>query len=526
MHHLVYTGTLSSMIRALCKISITSVVVILAYLSLFRGNFDHIADDPGLGWHLANGAHIASTGSVSDTDPFLAQAKLPNPHASVGQPRTWINEQWLSDLILFKLFLLGGWPLLYGVVAGLFLLAYFGIAGDGLPRAGQGGILILLAIIFAFKLSQVQLILRPVIFSIVLFPLVLGRMHRLMTRIDISWLDIRREMLPLGLTFVLWANLHPAFVYGLCIMGIGIIAQLLRGQAGLSSAVRCATLAALCFCATLCNPFGLSLYESIAHLGGSSYLRSLTIEWYPVDLSRPEGALLMILVLVPALVAMASSEIRKRLVVFDVLVALFFVQQALWAVRVLPFASFACLPLWATCFDGLSIVPKHRSFVLTGRVLSSLMDDKRSGYAIGLKSSLVTALFGLLLLTSFPERLLPADLGSIHERRLAKIFANVDTARTEGVVFASPDWGGAITHLFGPRYKPVYDDRTVVVGEGLYRAYAESFQQPSTFQRLVTTFGITHVLIPSGIDMASYLRQQSGWKEGDSVDGYSLFSVK
>ena len=129
-------------------------------------------------------------------------------------------------------------------------------------------------------------------------------------------------------------------------------------------------------------------------------------------------------------------------------------------------------------------------------------------------------------MTSFPERLLPADLGSIHERRLAKIFANVDTARTEGVVFASPDWGGAITHLFGPRYKPVYDDRTVVVGEGLYRAYAESFQQPSTFQRLVTTFGITHVLIPSGIDLASYLRQQSGWKEGDSVDGYSLFSVK
>ena len=514
------------MARSLCKISLTSVVVVLAYLSLFLGSFDHIADDPGLGWHLADGAFIHSTGSIPSTDPFLAQAKFPNPYAPVGEPRRWISEQWLSDLILFKLFSLGGWPLLYGVISGLFLVAYFGIAGDGLVKSGQGGILVLLGMIIAFKLGQVHLIIRPVIFSIVLFPLVVRRVHRLVERRDISWLDARREMLPLALIFVVWANLHPAFVYGLCIIGFAVMSQLLRGRAGRGSAVRCATLGMVCFCATLCNPYGPSLYESIAHLGGSSYLRSLTIEWYPTDITRPEGTFLSILALVPAVCAAVSSEIRKRLSVFEVLVALFFVQQALWAVRVVPFASFACLPLWAVCFGTLPIVPKQKAFALTDRVLSALVQREARSFSVGLKSSLGVALVGLLIIVSIPDRVLPFELGSVHERKLVKLFEVVDTAHTEGVVFASLDWGGSITHLFGPRYKPVYDDRTVVVGEALYKAYEESLRQPETFQQIAGTFGVTHALLPTDIELASYLRQQSGWKESASTGSNSLFSVR
>ena len=514
------------MMRLLYKIPLTSVVVIVAYLSLFYGGFDHIADDPGLGWHLADGSLITSTSRVPQTDPFLAQAKVANLYAPVGEPRPWINEQWLSDVILFKLYAIGGWPLLYGVVSGLFLVAYFGIAGDGLSRSGQGGILVLLALVFAYKLGQVHLIIRPVIFSIVLFPLVLRRVHRLVHRGDFAWSDLRWEAVPFGLIFALWANLHPAFVYGLCVIALAVVSQLLRGRAGLNSAVRLGLLGVLCFCATLCNPAGFSLYESIAQLGESSYLRSLTIEWYPVDLTRPEGTLLMTLAVVPVLFAVASSQIRKRFGVFDSLVALFFVAQALWAVRVVPFASFACLPLWAACFGGRSIVPTHRAFALSGQVLSSLTEREKIGSSIGLKSSLYAALVGLVLMVSIPERVLPMELGSIHERKLSRIFAKVDTAHSEGTVFASPDWGGAITHLYGPRYKPVYDDRTVVVGEALYRAYTEILRQPSTFHPLADTFGVTHVLIPSGIELAGYLRQQSGWRESSAIQGWSLFSVQ
>lgn len=512
------------MVRSWCKISLTSIVVVLAYLSLFRGGFDQIADDPGLGWHLADGALIASTARVPDVDPFLAPALLPNPYAPVGTPRKWVSEQWLSDVILYKLYAVGGWPLLYGFVAGLFLIAYFGVAFDGLTKSGQGSLLVILATILGFKLGQVHLIIRPVIFSLLLFPLVLRRVNGLMRRVDISWKQWRHEALVLSALFALWANLHPAFVYGLCVIGLAVLSEITRGRAGRSPAVRWATIGVLCFCATMCNPYGPALYESIGQLGGSSYLRSLTMEWYPTDLGRPEGELLMILAGVPLLCVVALPAIRKRVAAFDILVALFFVVQALWAVRALPFASFACLPLWAACFCEGPIIPSRGVFALTSRALSVLGEREQRSYLGGLASSTVVAVVGAIIIAASPERVLPSQVGSAHERQLKQLFTEVDTTGNERVVFASLNWGGSITHLLGPRYKPVVDDRTVVVGEELYRASLESFMQPSKFEDIAETFGVTDVLVPSTQELAVFLRQQPRWRELSSVEGNSLFS--
>jgi len=93
------------------RVPLVFIFALVSYLSLFKGAFDHIADDPGLGWHLVNGSVIAETGSIPREDPFLAPPLVANSYAGVGHPRTWINEQWLGDLGLFELFSRGGWPL-------------------------------------------------------------------------------------------------------------------------------------------------------------------------------------------------------------------------------------------------------------------------------------------------------------------------------------------------------------------------------------------------------------------------------
>jgi hypothetical protein len=231
----------------------------------------------------------------------------------------------------------------------------------------------------------------------------------------------------------------------------------------------------------------------------------------------------MTLSVIPAFCAAIRGSIRKRLSRFDVLVALFFVPQALWAVRIVPFASFACLPLWSACFGDSSIIPKYRVFELTARVVSALTGREGRIPSLGLKSSVCAALVGLVCIVSVPGIVLPAKLGSVHERRLQTIFAPVDTGNASGVIFASPDWGGAITRLFGPRYKPVYDDRTVVIGEALYRAYFESLQNPATFHSLATAFDVTHVLAPTDGALSSHLRELDGWREISRFEGDSLF---
>lgn len=502
-------------------LSLAALFALAAYLSLFAGSFDHIADDPGLGWHLQNGERIDTLGEVPYVDPFLARATIDNPFVSVGEGRPWVSDQWLSDLIFHKIFISLGWPGLYALVSGLFLIAYFGIAADGIRRAGQGAILVLLAVILAFKLGQVHLIVRPVIFSIFLFPLVLHGATSLARRPGLSWRDVGREcgiLLPL---FVVWANLHPAFVYGLCVMAICALACGARER---RDGLKVFALFMACVCSTTINPYGIELHKSIIQLGGSSYLRSMTTEWYPINLTSPEGMFLLALSLIPLSALLISREVRRSVGLFEILVALVFIGQALWAVRVVPFASFACLPLWAACFGSRSFVPNLTATSLSARVMSSISEREARLVAPGLIASLVIALFGGFVITRYPERVLPREIGSPHERALREVIAVQGLPERRGAILASLNWGGAITLVVGDRLKPVLDDRTVLVGEKLYRAYGQSLESLAAFQELVDVFGVTITIVPAGAPLEKLLSTDPDWSRLPVTGEISVFS--
>lgn len=505
------------------RFPIVFVFALVAYLSLFKGTFDHIADDPGLGWHLANGSVIAETHTVPATDPFLAPALIPNPYVEVGQPRPWINEQWLGDIALFELFSLGGWPLVYGVIAGIYLIAYFGIAADSLRRSGEGLVIVLLGVVLAFKLGQIHLIVRPVLFSIVLFSAFTARCQALLTQGQWSWRLTAWHAFALGGMIAVWANIHPAFVYGFVVLGIVTVSLALSGTAGRTRAVRAAAMLGLCVVASSLNPFGFSLYESIATLGGSAALRSITTEWSPVNVNSAEGTLLLSLALIPCVCALLSRRIRNGVGLFEVLLAALFVLQALWSVRVVPFASLACLPLWSACFGGKNFLPERSWTGLTRSVLRRLDARELTFASPGVKSSVLIALVGLSVILIAPSRVLPHDIGSIYERRLSELFvtSNVPQGR---VIFASPDWGGAITHLMWPQSRAVLDDRTVVVGEPLYRAYLTSLRDPDTFAELSRVFGVTDVLTPTQSGLAKFLEADSTWQRAGESGDTALFS--
>ena len=127
-------------------------------------------------------------------------------------------------------------------------------------------------------------------------------------------------------------------------------------------------------------------------------------------------------------------------------------------------------------------------------------------------------MLGLVVILVAPSRVLPLTLGSLYERRLPELFAtpNVPPGR---IIFASPDWGGAITHLMWPQSKAVLDDRTVVVGEGLYRAYVTSLRDPTTFADLSRIFGVTDAITPKQSGLANHLQGDPAWQRvGESGD--------
>jgi hypothetical protein len=75
-----------------------------------------------------------------------------------------------------------------------------------------------------------------------------------------------------------------------------------------------------------------------------------------------------------------------------------------------------------------------------------------------------------------------------------------------------------------PESRSVIDDRTVVVGEALYRAYGQSLRDPSVFEELSRVFGVTDALVPSGSVLERYLREAGGWRHVGDSEGTILFS--
>jgi hypothetical protein len=75
-----------------------------------------------------------------------------------------------------------------------------------------------------------------------------------------------------------------------------------------------------------------------------------------------------------------------------------------------------------------------------------------------------------------------------------------------------------------PDSRAVLDDRTVVVGEGLYWAYGESLRNPSMFEELSRVFGVTDALVPNGTVLERYLHETGGWRYVGESDDTILFS--
>ena len=484
------------------------VLLIVAYLALWGRQSEHMADDPGLGWHLRTGAFVLKEGSVPRIDPFLA---LPRSEAAAtSSPRQWVADQWLSDTVLQSLYSWGSWPLVYAVTIGLFTVAFWGVVLTTAYSASGSALSSLVATALAWKVAQVHLIVRPVLASIVLFAVIAGRVRRLAVQSPTSKADAIREGLVMCSLFALWANLHPAFVLGLAIIALhGAVLLLTRRQLKFA----CGSLVVLLVCcalATLLNPYGWRVYDSFFDLSASPYLRSINQEWRPLELLSNEALLLLLVTFVPLAFTLSASlrHIGPRL--FDILSTLVFTYAAFRMVRFVPYAAILGAPLTAIALADLRRVRLPSVCGATRRFISALekrLDMPRSPILIASLIAFIgctLAMVGILPCSGKPigpsATLYPADM-----------FDEIARDRGEGVILASPDYGGAVAWRLQPGFRAVLDDRNNVVGEELYRRYFRALEDRTELEELVREYGVTHLILSSMSPVVAQLSGEQNW---------------
>lgn len=438
---------------------------------------DQFADDPGVGWHLKTGEYVVLNRAVPVTEPFLASTA----------PRTWIADQWLSDTALYLLYHAGSWPLVYGILTVIFLFTFWWILFQHLSNHRGLYLYGVIATFFAFRAGNFHFILRPVLFSFLLFTFTYIQASKFfIASEDRAKPFVTRSVLTLAGVFTLWANMHPSFVLGLLLLAAMALATFLE-RGSLRSLLKVLLITGVVLLATLINPYGYKLYGTF--LNSSQWL-DVTSEWQPLALKSFGGELLVgsiVLISSAYLVSIEfRRELRRRVWRFDAILVLAFGLASLKAVRILPYYALVTAPLlgaalkaWLNFLASKAKAPISNSLI---RVIMRADSVEKGSIGSITTLSLITAL--VLLLAYFRQTVpLYAGFGAnaygpSPQRFPIAALMHLTTNHTGSakVIVATPNWGGAVTWYGAGKVRALLDDRDILFERTAYTDFFQIFE--------------------------------------------------
>ncbi len=201
-------------------------------------------------WHLRTGRQIWESGTVQLRDTFS--------HTVNGG--YWPNHEWLSQVLFYGIYRLGGLPLLTASAAALVMTTWLIVWRLAPSDPTRRLIIVSLAVIP----SAMAWSLRPQLFTLFLVALTAHLLNR-------------RRYWGLPILFLVWANLHGGVVLGIALLMAAIVHDFIQTRRLPTTLV---TSSALCIAATAVTPLGFSLWTEIP--ASLARLRQYQVlEWRP-----------------------------------------------------------------------------------------------------------------------------------------------------------------------------------------------------------------------------------------------------
>jgi hypothetical protein len=189
---------------------------------------------------------------------------------------TWVDQQWLGQLLLYGIHALGGLRMLLLVHAAL-LVAAFALALVFARRNGASsrsvGLVGVVALFVALPNSTVRTQAFAYAFFVLLFWLLASDARTASSRVLLA--------LPL---LILWANIHGSVALGACLVILWALAELVRTgrRAGAWRArLRAIVLGVAAPLCLLASPYGFALVGYYHDTVGSGSFRDVVSEWRP-----------------------------------------------------------------------------------------------------------------------------------------------------------------------------------------------------------------------------------------------------
>jgi len=247
--------------------------------------------DPDLWGNVRFGLDIIRDGAIPNTDAY-----------SFTTDRTWVNHEWLSEVLIGHAFRVGGdvglIVLKLAAVGVIVLLLWLTLRRERIYSAIVGDTAVAATIVLTFDQTRY---VRPQLFSLVAFTVLLTCLTR-------ARQGRQRWLLVLPPLFAVWANLHGGWLVGGGIFALWTAATALVGNR--RHALWCTVIGAASLAATLVNPYGVQLLTLLRDTVGLE--RADIVEWQPVYVLGWESWVPWIVTAVLGITGVALADREER----------------------------------------------------------------------------------------------------------------------------------------------------------------------------------------------------------------------
>jgi hypothetical protein len=467
------------------RLSLRQLFVFTLFMGLLILTLRPIAD-PDFWWHLRTGELIVQSQSIPHADPF----------SFTVAGKSWIAHEWLSEVLIYLIYHLGGKGLLLlsfaSLISGTFFLTYRRCPPGSRPYLA--GFALLLGALATAPTWGV----RPQMISLFLTALFLFLLDRYRQT------GSRKFILPLPVLMLVWANLHAEFILGPVVLGVYILGELVevlanyflkKSQIELSSFRNMFWMLgvlAVCLAVIAINPNGFHLYIYPFETLVSPSMQQFIQEWASPDFHQLEWQPLIWLML--ALLGLGMFG-RKSIAITNILLVVIFGYAALHSMRHVPLFAITAVPVLAEQAGALiqiryetSLGKRLSAWLAPGLVLLALL-------VVGARFISVVNQQSNIEKDNFPV----AAVDWIAENR------------PSGNLFNTYGWGGYLIWRLYPDYQVYIDGRADVYGDRFIYAYMDIYRGLSNWQSSLASANVRLVLVEPGSGLAGALHTDPSW---------------
>ena len=442
--------------------------------------------DPDMWWHLRTGEYIWQYG-IPTQDIFSFTV----PH------HAWITHEWLSQLFMWLVYDLAGWPGLIIVFALLTAVSFWLIytCCDGQPYLAA------FVVLLAAITSAIVWGARPQLFNMLLAALFVYVVERSKDeQLDPRWLWV------LPVVTLVWANLHSGYLLGVVLLATYTVAGGLERYVGLGdgrtfspSRLRQMGLVTVAsFLLAAVNPSGPSLWLYPFETLGSPAMQSYIQEWHSPNFH--------LVYFWPFVVLMGLGGISwafspQRPTWTDLLLFCGTAFAGLVSARHIPLFALVVAP----------IVCRHLSGALAVVWAERPSQDEATdlpAFLVGVNWLLVAV--ALVAVMAWTTNVILDNETAVSERYPVTA---VDFLEAEGLADApgynSYNWGGYLIW----RGLPVFvDGRADVYGDEFLFYYLQTFEVRANWRQPLDDHQVVYVLIEPGSPLTAVLTLDDEWQ--------------